>query len=900
LVPGSRLGPYEILATIGAGGMGEVYRARDTKLDRDVAIKVLPDALAADPERIARFEREAKALASLNHPNIAHIHGLEESDGVRALVMELVEGPTLEDRLAQGPVHLEEALSIARQIAEGLEAAHESGIIHRDLKPANVKVRPDGMVKILDFGLARAFDPSRTSGVSGTLSPTLSLQATYAGVILGTAAYMSPEQAAGKPVDKRADIWSFGVVVWEMLTGRQLFRGETISHTLADVLRADIDFSRLPANTPAIVGDVLRRCLDRDTKLRLRDIGEARIAINRVTTDPAARTASTTRTADSGPKSWWRRAAPAALSAMLAAGLVAWVVWILRPSVAPPAVTRFTIALPEQQLTNTGRQFLGISPDGRQIAYFANRQIYLRPLTAVDTRPIAGSQMAAGLSNITFSPDGRSIAFWMGDNTLKRIDVTGGTAMTLSTVATNPFGMSWDDTGIMFAVPGQGIMRVPANGGTPELVARVPSDEISYGPQMLPDHATMLFTVRKIQNRTWDTADIVAQRVNATERQTLIRGGSDARYVPTGHIVYAVGGTIFAVPFDVQRARVTGPPAPVIDGVRRATGAITGAPAAQMAISASGSLIYVPGPTSTSLAQRELVFFDRRSGSEPLKLPKNLYLYPRISPDGKLLAYETDNGTDAVIWVYELSGLTAPRRLTFGGRNQFPIWSGDSQWIAFQSDRESDGGIFRQRVDGTGLERLTKAEPKTSHIPESWSRDGRTMSFTSAAGDSTSRLMLFSMDQQKSAAIANLQSPSAFNSVISPDGRWIAYSYRATGTATIQVQPIPANGTVYEVSKDAGAHHPLWSPDGTELFYFPLAGPLTGVRVTTKPVFAVSEPIVINAGLLANTNPLTPMNHDVTRDGQHFIATFEGLGTAPQINVVLNWFQELKGSVPVK
>ncbi len=380
----------------------------------------------------------------------------------------------------------------------------------------------------------------------------------------------------------------------------------------------------------------------------------------------------------------------------------------------------------------------------------------------------------------------------------------------------------------------------------------------------------------------------------------MIRGGSDARYVPTGHIVYAIGGTIFAAAFDVQRMRVMGSAVPVIDGVRRATGAITGAATAQLAISASGSLIYVPGPTSSSLAQRGLVSFDRRGGSEPLKLPRNSYLYPRVSPDGKQLAYETDTGTEAIIWVYELSGLSAPRRLTFAGRNQFPIWSGDSQWIAFQSDRESDAGIFRQRADGTGLERFTKAEPRTSHIPESWSQDGKTMSFTIAAEDSTSRLVLYSVDQRKATPIANLQSATPFNSVISPDGRWIAYSWRASRTASIQVQPIPATGTVYEVAKDAGAHHPLWSRDGAELFYFPLGGALTGVRVTTRPVFAVGDPVVVNASFLANTNPLTPLNHDITLDGQHFIAAFEGLGTAPQINVVLNWTEELKERVPVK
>jgi serine/threonine protein kinase len=514
LTTGSRLGPYEIASLLGAGGMGEVYRARDTKLDRDVAIKVLPDALAADPERIARFEREARTLAALNHPNIAHVHGLEEADGVRALVMELVEGPTLEDRLTRGPIPLEEALPIARQIADGLEAAHESGIIHRDLKPANVKVRPDGMVKILDFGLARAFDPAPTSSASATNSPTLSLRATYVGMILGTAAYMSPQQAAGKPVDKRADIWSFGVVLWEMLTGASCFAARR-SRTRWQTCCVPTSTSRC---SPQIRRQSSVMCY---VVVWIATSGgacatSARRALRSTARQPESSIPAiptTGRAAATGRDTWWRRGTPAALSAMLAAGLVAVAAWILRPSVAPPAVTRFTIALPEpQQLTNTGRQFIGISPDGRQIAYFANRQIYLRPMAGVEAKPITGTQFPTGISNLAFSPDGRSIAFWMGeDRTLKRIDVTGGTAMTLCTVATNPFGMSWSDAGILFAVAGQGIMRVAANGGTPELVARVPNDEISYGPQMLPDHATLLFSVSKSQNRSWDNADIVVQ-----------------------------------------------------------------------------------------------------------------------------------------------------------------------------------------------------------------------------------------------------------------------------------------------------------------------------------------------------------------------------------------------------
>src|SRR4029453_3559119 len=578
LASGARLGPYEIRSLLGAGGMGEVYRARDTKLNREGAIKVLPESVARDPDHLARFQREAHVLAALNHPNIAHIHGLEESDGLRALIMELVEGPTLADRIALSPIPLNDALPIAKQIAEALEAAHEQGIIHRDLKPANIKVRPDGTVKVLDFGLAKAFDPTLASPPGLTQSPTLSLHATYAGLILGTAAYMSPEQAAAKPVDKRADVWSFGVVLWEVVPGRQLFAGETISHTLADVLRADIDFSQLPADAPLSIRELLRRCLDRDVKRRLRDIGEARVAIDRALAEPQHGTAVTLVTPpNSRQHAWWRRAMPATISALIAAALVTVGAWVLRGSSASAPIVQFSFALPpDQQLSVGGRKIMTISPDGTRLVYVANNRLFLRLISELGGHATPGTEAGTGVASPAFSPDGRSLAF-QAEGALKRIAVTGGAAVTVCP-ADAAYGVTWDVSGILFGQGARGIFRCSPKGGAPERLANVGPDEQAHGPQILPGGEALLYTIAKTADGTtrWDRALIVVQQLKSAERKTLIEGGSDGRYVPTGHLLYAVGGVTFAVGFDLHRGQIVGPPVPVVDGVRRSRGATTG------------------------------------------------------------------------------------------------------------------------------------------------------------------------------------------------------------------------------------------------------------------------------------------------------------------------------------
>ena len=534
LALGTRLGPYEILSAIGAGGMGEVYRARDTKLNRDVALKILPEAFTLDGDRIARFRREAQVLASLNHPNIAAIYGFEDSGNTHALVLELVEGPTLADRIAKGPIPLDEALPIAKQIAEALEAAHEQAIIHRDLKPANIKVRDDGTVKVLDFGLAKAMEPASAISPALTASPTITTpaQMTGVGMILGTAAYMSPEQAKGRPSDKRSDVWAFGCVLYEMLTGTHAFDGEDVSDTLATVLKGQPNWTNLPALVPSRIQLLLRRCLLKESSRRLQAIGEARIVIADVLSgeqdDISHSQSGSARSTDA--VLWWPRATSVAVGALVAAALAGAGWWRFWPQATPVTVTRFFIPLAQGEshpaFSNTGRQVLAFSPDGTQIAYSADQRLYVRTMAELDARPIPGLDGSSNVVSPVFSPDGRSIVFWSsGDETLKRIGVTGGAPVTIASVG-NPVGMSWSPDGILLG-QAKGIVRMSQNGGTPELVISTKNDEVAHGPQMLPGGKVVLFTLGRatLSLDRWDHAKIVVQSLASGERKVLIDGG---------------------------------------------------------------------------------------------------------------------------------------------------------------------------------------------------------------------------------------------------------------------------------------------------------------------------------------------------------------------------------------
>ena len=645
LTVGSQLGHYDVTALIGEGGMGQVYQATDTKLNRQVALKILPEAFAGDPDRLARFQREAQVLASLNHPGIAAIYGLEESDDTRALVLELVEGPTLADRIAQGPIPLDEALPIAKQIAEALEAAHEQGVIHRDLKPANIKVREDGTVKVLDFGLAKAFQPD-ASDASQSMSPTISLTAaaTQMGMVIGTAAYMAPEQAKGLPVDKRADIWAFGAVLFEMLTGKKLFDAGDVSEMLASVLVKDPDISSMGTHVPANIRSVVRRCLVKDPKQRLRDIGDVRLAMEG--------TFETTVGAPSdaivaSPVAVWQRPVPLLLAGLVVAAISGLAVWSLsRP--APLRVARFPIPLAADQIfTFNGRPLVAISPDGSQVVYAANQSLWLRPVDELQATQVPGTEAEA--RGPFFSADGQSIGFW-ATGQLKKVAVSGGAPVTLTDVPDNPTGASWGvDDMILYGQP-EGIMQVPGASGTPTLLIPANDGEVMHGPQMLPGGEWVLYTVVEDQS-SWDEAEIVAQSVTTGERKVLIDGGRDGRYVATGHLVYLLDNVLFAAPFDVGSRELTGGQVPLVEGVREAVGGgPRGGGAAQFSVSANGSLVYVPGSAGGANIVM-LTWVDRDGNEDMIPAPPRAYQHPRVSPDGTRVAVDITDGENRDIWI---------------------------------------------------------------------------------------------------------------------------------------------------------------------------------------------------------------------------------------------------------
>ncbi len=897
---GTKLAHYEITSHLGSGGMGDVYQATDSKLRRSVAVKFLPEAFARDADRVTRFEREARVLASLNHPNIAAIYGLEDADGKKFLVMELVAGETLAERIQRGPIPVEEALGIAKQIAEALEAAHEKGIIHRDLKPANVKMTPDRKVKVLDFGLAKAYQQDAANANLSNSPTMVSIAATQQGVILGTAAYMSPEQAKGFEADARSDVFSFGCVLYEMLAGRQAFAGDTAADVLAAVLARDPDLAALPANLNPRITDMLRRCIEKNPKRRWHAVADIRVEIEAILADPRglliqAQTATLQRPL-------WKRAIPVALAFIIGTALGATVLWTITQSPST-AVTRFPFTVPEgQQFTNVGRQLLSIAPDGSQFVYVANQRLFVKPMRELSSIFIQGTAIPEGVLNPVFSPDSRSLIFWSAaDQTIKRIAVSGGAPVTVGRVAT-PFGMAWGpDNWILVGQGNQGIVRVSANGGRPETIVSLKQNELAHGPQILPGGNAVLFTLAKAAAGgadRWDTAQIVAQSLKSGERKVLIEGGSDARYLPTGYLIYVLSGTLLAVPFDVKRLAVTGAPVPIVEGIRSA-GGNTGT--SQFSVSDNGSLIYVPGPAGTPTNQLHIALVDRNGKVEPLKTPPGPYAYPRISPDGKQVAFESDDGKQASIWIYELSGATSMRRLTFGGNNRFPLWSADGQRIVFQSDLEGDLGIFWQRADGLGAaERLTKAEQGESHVPESWPAKGDRFSFSVVKG-STVSLSTFSLKDKKVVPVEGIQSSALINSVFSPDGRWLAYYTSTRGGDGIFVQPFPPTGAKIQIGDGVG---PVWSRDGKYLYWHPRgSGQFAAATITTQPVFAFENPARTPMGglRLPATGHTT---YDVMPDGKQFIGLTaaqetQSATTTPQIQIVINWFQDLKQRVAV-
>jgi len=896
LTVGTQLGSHEITALLGKGGMGEVYRARDLKLKREVAIKLLPDEFASDSDRVIRFQREAEVLASLVHPNIAGIYDIQESKGTRFLILELVEGETLADHIARGPIPVDEALAIAVQICEALEAAHEKGIVHRDLKPANVKLTPEGKVKVLDFGLAKVMERA-TAEPDLSNSPTL-ITGSMAVMIMGTAAYLSPEQARGRPGDPRSDIFAFGCVLYEMLTGHQAFHGEDASDILASVLKIDADFNRLPDKLNPRLTDLLRRCLAKNRKERWYAVGDIRIELQSIQAQ-SQRPELTVR----AHTPLWRRTVPAVVAAVLAAGAVAAFMWIERPAPSPERVVRYSFNLPkDQNFSRVGRPVIAVSHDGTRIAYVANNQLYLKSLHEVEAKPIPGTNQ--DVSTPLFSPDGKWIAYFSSPKRkLEKIPVTGGAAVTLAENIDLPYEASWESNGQIVMGQPMGIVSVPDTGGKPETLIAANPNEILDGPQLLPK-GEVLFTRALFSgdlDTRWDTAQIVVQNLKTGERKVIVQSGSGARYLPTGHLVYTVGATVYAVPFDPRKLQVLAGPVPVLEGVRRSQLATTGA--AFFSLSDDGSLAYIPGGTTADLP-RVLALADRSGGTRVLPLPPASYDVPRFSPDGKHVAVGIRDAREFNIWIYDLEGSTSIRRLTFGGRNQVPAWTPDGKRIVFRSDRDGEG-LYWQAADGSGVaERLSTAEKYTYHSPLGWTPDAKTLAFYVASptgGGSVWTLNLDGDRKPKPLVVSTTVLSNIRRISFSPDGQWIAYSSNEESNFSVYVQPYPPTGAKYKISTIGAGDSPVWSHDGKELVFSSGTG-LKFVDVQTKPAFSSSEPKPLPITIeLTQGRP-----YDITQDGKTFLVmqrpneTTSSEKPVLQINVVLNWFRELQERVPVK
>ncbi len=882
---GQSVAHYRIAEKLGAGGMGEVYRATDTRLSRDVALKVLPEAFAADAQRMARFGREAQLLAALNHPNIATIHGLEESGVRRVLVMELVEGPTLAERIGAGPLPVGEAIGIARQIAEALEYAHEHGIIHRDLKPGNIKMTTDGHVKVLDFGLAKMMTDESAAPLDLATSPTLSLAATKAGIILGTAAYMSPEQAKGKPVDRRADIWSFGVVLWEMLCGQQLFSGETASETMAAVMMKEIQLSLLPAGTPPRIRELLRRCLTKDPKQRLRDIGEGRILIEEYLANPSAAevvpSSSLAATQKSGTRLWWIVAVAAVVFA-LALGVVLLRAWLTEESV-------LQLALPPPEgiafsLLSTGPGPPAISPDGRMVVYAGVEkqkvQLYLRRLDAVQAQPLNGTD---GAAYPFWSPDSRWIGFF-GGGKLKKIEVTGAPPVTLCD-ASNGKGGAWNRDGVILFAPAHDtpLHRVSAAGGASTAITKLNKerkDNSHRHPRFLPDGRRFLYLARA------DDSDhpIVVGALDGGDEKVLMKASAFAEYA-SGHLLFLREKTLMAQPFDPGSLAFRGDPMPLAENLMWLT---AGAAAGVFSVSAEGKLVYESG---TDAAAFSLDWYDRKGVKTGSLGDKADYREVAISPDGKKVAVSiADLSGGWEIWVYEIERNLRTRVTFEPGQDQDPVWSPDSSRLVYRATRKGNSDLYSKTLTGVGGEELLLESTKIQS-PMDWTPDGKFLAFLQVESTAGPDIWLLPTGgDRKPFPLINTRFVEA-GGKFSPDGKWLLYTSDESGQFENYVVPFPNPTRKIQVSKGGGGIA-FWRRDGKEIVYQGPEGKLMAVSIGVSGGNLVAgEPKPLFDGPLGGAQYLWGM----TPDAQKFLTISSGAQqpTRP-LQLVVNWPAKLK------
>ena len=887
---GTSLGPYKIIEKLGAGGMGEVYLGEDTRLGRKVAIKVLPEEYASDPERLARFEQEARAAAALNHPHIAVVHHIGTEGDIHFMVQEYLEGQSLRERLDKGALPLDKALNLATEVGEALIAAHKAGIIHRDLKPDNIFVTEEGHAKVLDFGLAKLTEMAAPTGSSASMSPTM--LGTVAGQVMGTVGYMAPEQINGEEIDQRADLFAFGAVFYEMVTGRRAFAGDNIHETLSRIISKQPQaVHEIRDDLPLKLGWIIDKALAKEPGRRYQTATGFSADLAQLQDDITAGVAvavgmgiaPAVSEATKAPPGISRKvAAPALVAALVLGGAATW--WATRsePPVPEPPV-RFEIELPpETRLTGTGRLVVAISPDGTRVVFTANEQLYLHRMDEGVTAPMRNT---AGARSPFFSPDGEWLGFYSGGQ-LNRMPINGGATVSLGR-ASNPWGASWAEDGTIFFGWGpRGIWSISAEGGEPEIVVAVGDDESAHGPHLLPGGEWLLFTLRTGAG-DWGDSQIVAQSMISDDRKQLVPAGTGGRYVPTGHIVYWHDGNLLAVPIDAERVEVLGGPVSVVEGVSAALSGRTGA--AHYGFSEGGALVYLSGDLGSGYSRPAWV---SRDGTQIEPLEEGFRLnahHPALSPDGRRLALTID----ADLWVFDLEG-RPPRKLTFTADTNNPLWTPDGSRLVYE---RTAGEMFAIVADGTS-QLPEPVRPMEGHNhPLSWTPDGRLVFVEIEDDGAGGDLWAAPLDGQGEAQplVQTPQSEGNFGATISPDGRWLAYQSTTTGADEVWVKEYP-DGAPLRVSTDGG-RFPVWSRDGEELYY------LNGDKMMAVAISAGPEQLSFDPPeTLFEANYGTdaqPPAYDVAADGRFLmLEQQETAATRQGINVVLNWFEELKERVP--